>query len=324
MPKKRVRTDSFPETLQEAVIYFKDPDNALSFMKAVRWPDGVVTCPRCGSDQNTFISTRRTWQCKACKKMFTVKLGTIMEDSPIGLDKWLAAMWMICNDKNGISSYEVHRALDITQKSAWFLMHRIRLAMQTQTFEKMSGQVEADETFIGGKARFMHKHRRQAKIRGRGPVGKMIVMGLLERHGEGSRVKAKVVARRDKRTLQREVRENVKPGSEVMTDELLSYSGLDVDYAHQVINHAEAYVNGHVHTNGMENFWSLFKRAIGGTYVSVEPFHLFRYLDEQCFRFNNRKTNDQTRFLMTAVRIAGRRVSYKKLTGKPDKPTHTA
>jgi transposase-like protein len=175
--RKRKRTSDFPETLQEAVIYFANPDNALNFMAQVRWPDGVITCPRCGSDKHTFISTRRTWQCKACKKMFTVKLGTVMEDSPIGLDKWLCAMWMICNDKNGISSYEIHRGLDITQKSAWFLMHRIRLAMQTGTFEKLSGQVEIDETFIGGKARFMHKSKREAKIKGTGGMGKVVVMG---------------------------------------------------------------------------------------------------------------------------------------------------
>src|SRR5438105_2520628 len=118
---------SFPKTLQQAIVYFSDPDNALNFMISLQWPDGVITCPRCESDRNTFISTRRTWQCKACKKMFTVKLGTIMEDSPIGLDKWLSAIWMIVSAKNGISSYEIHRGLGITQKSAWFLMHRIRL-----------------------------------------------------------------------------------------------------------------------------------------------------------------------------------------------------
>lgn len=321
MAKKKERVSEFPETLQEAVVYFANPDNALSFMINIRWPDGVPVCSRCGSRESIFISTRRLWKCKACKKQFTVKLGTIMEDSPLGLDKWLCAIWMIANCKNGISSYEVAKGIGITQKSAWFLLHRIRLAMQTQTFEKMAGQIEADETFIGGRARFMHKDKRAAKIHGRGSVGKVIVMGLLERHGEGSRVRTKVVRKRNARTLQAEIRKHVEPGSEVMTDELLSYRGLDADYVHNVINHAEAYVNGHIHTNGMENFWSLFKRCVKGTYVSVEPFHLFRYLDEESFRYNNRKVNDQLRFFSTAATMTGRRVTYKKLTGNTDDTT---
>lgn len=303
--------NAFPQTLQQAIVYFANPDNALNFMIALRWPD-KITCPRCQSDLHSFISTRRTWQCKACKKMFTVKLGTIMEDSPIGLDKWLSAIWMICGAKNGISSYEIHRGLGITQKSAWFLMHRIRLAMQTGTFEKLNGQVEADETFIGGKARFMHRNRRERVITGTGGAGKVAVMGLLERHGE---VRVKVVADRRKATLQAEVKENVESGSELFTDALKSYAGLN-EYVHQVIDHAEKYVDGQIHTNGLENFWSLLKRCIKGTYVSVEPFHLFRYLDEQSFRFNNRKVTDQLRFLAVSRLIVGRRLTYKQLTGK--------
>jgi transposase-like protein len=311
----------FPGTLQEAIVYFANPDNALNFMIMLRWPSGI-SCPRCQSDQYTYISTRRTWQCKSCKKMFTVKLGTVMEDSPISLDKWLAALWMIVNAKNGISSYEIHRALHITQKSAWFLLHRIRLAMQEGTFDKMAGQIEADETFVGGRARFMHKHKREAVIHGRGPVGKAIVMGLLERHTNGSRVRTKVVANRDAETLQGEIRAHVESGSQLMTDELTSYKGME-EYEHNVVNHAERYVNGHVHTNGIENFWSLFKRCIKGTYVSCEPYHLFRYLDEESFRFNNRKTNDQMRFLMASAQIVGRRLTYKNLTGQ-DAPANEA
>lgn len=308
---------TFPKTLQEAIIYFNDPDNAHSFMIGLRWPEGVIKCPRCGSDQYTYISTRRTWQCKSkeCKKMFTVKLGTLMEDSPIGLDKWLTAMWMISAAKNGISSYEIHRSLGITQKSAWFLMHRIRLAMQTGTFEKLGGngnQVEADETFIGGKARFMHRNKRVEKIQGTGGMGKVAVMGLLERHGE---VRVKVVPDRRRHTLQKEVRANVVEGSEVFTDALPSYEGLS-EYIHQVVDHAEKYVDGQIHTNGLENFWSLLKRCIKGTYIAVEPFHLFRYLDEQSYRFNNRKLTDQIRFLAMSRLIVGRRLTYEQLTGK--------
>jgi transposase-like protein len=305
--------NKFPETLQQAIIYFANPDNALDFMKLLRWPDGRPTCPWCESKESSFISTRRIWKCKACHKNYTVKLGTIMEDSPIGLDKWLAAIWMIAGAKNGISSYEIHRGLGITQKSAWFLLHRIRLAMQKESFDKLSGEIEADETFIGGKARNMHKHKRAEKIKGRGPVGKAIVMGVLERHGE---VRTKVVDNRDSETLQAEIRENVELGSEVFTDELAAYEGLSPDFYHQAINHAVGYVQGRVHTNGIENFWALLKRCLKGTYISVMPFHLFRYLDEEAFRYNNRKVTDQIRFLLVAPGIIGRRITYRKLIGQ--------
>lgn len=304
--------DKFPQTLLEAIRHFTDPDNCLNFMISMRWPDGI-TCPRCQSKQANFIKTRRLWICKDCKKNFTVKVGTIMEDSAIGLDKWLTAIWMIANDKNGISSYEIHRGLGITQKSAWFLLHRIRLAMQRGSLDKLSGPVEADETFIGGKARNMHKSKREAKIKGRGPTGKAIVMGILERQGE---VRTKVVSNRDAETLQAEIREHVECGAEVMTDALPSYIGLQPDYVHEVVNHALEYVRGHVHTNGIENFWSLVKRCLGGTYVSVMPFHLFRYLDEESFRFNYRKLNDSERFLLACSTMQGRRLTYKDLTGK--------
>lgn len=239
-----------------------------------------------------------------------------MEDSPIGLDKWLTAIWMIAGAKNGISSYEIHRGLGITQKSAWFLMYRIRLAMQTGSFEKLGGegeQVEADETFIGGAARFMHKDKRAEKISSKtGFVGKVAVMGLLERHGD---VRVKVISGRRKEIIQKAVREDVAQGSFLFTDALGSYEGMD-EYIHQVVDHAEKYVDGQVHTNGLENFWCLLKRCLKGTYISVEPFHLFRYLDEQSFRFNNRKVTDQIRFLAVSRLIVGRRLTYKQLTGK--------
>ena len=279
----------------------------------MRWPNGVV-CPHCEGKAVSYLSTRRTWKCmnKACHKQFSVKVGTIMEDSAIGLDKWLCAIWMIANCKNGISSYEIHRAIGVTQKSAWFLLHRIRLAMQTGTFEKLSGEVEADETYIGGKARFMHKSKREATVKGRGSVGKVAVMGLLARHGE---VRTKVIERADKDTLHSEVKSHVKEGSNLFTDEWKGYSGLNAEYIHQVINHAEKYVEGNVHTNSIENFWSLLKRSIKGTYVSVEPFHLFRYLDEQSFRFNQRKGKDADRFIRTVKSVTGKRLTYEELIG---------
>jgi transposase-like protein len=303
----------FPMTLLDAIRYFSDADNCLNFMIMIRWTDGPQ-CPRCESKEANFIKTRRLWICKGCKKNFTVKQGTIMEDSPIGLDKWLAAIWMIANDKNGISSYEIHRGLGITQKSAWFLLHRIRLAMQNGSLDKLSGTVEADETFIGGKARFMHKDKRAAKIKGTGGSGKAIVMGILERKGE---VRTKVVADTKKDTLQNEVKVNVEPGAELFTDQNPSYVGLLPEYLHASVNHAaDEYVRGQVHTQNIDNFWSLVKRALKGTYISVMPFHLFRYLDEQGFRYNNRKFNDCERFLIVCNQISGRRLTYKKLTGE--------
>lgn len=304
--------EQFPQTLLEAIRFFSIEENALNFMIQLRWADGI-TCPRCKSQRNNFISTRKLWICKDCKKNFTVKQGTIMEDSPIGLDKWLAAIWMIANCKNGISSYEIHRDLGITQKSAWFLLHRIRLAMQQGSFDKLSGTVECDETFVGGLAKNMHKHKREERIKGRGAVGKAIVMGILERRGE---VRAKVVANTTQETLHSEIKTNVEKGSNVYTDQFPGYNGLEPDFVHRFVNHAVEYVNGSVHTNGIENFWSLLKRGLKGTYISVMPFHLFRYVDEQSFRFNNRKNNDAGRFLKACESITGRRLTYKDLIGQ--------
>jgi len=308
-----------PATLVDAVRYFTDPDVCLSFMVAIRWPDGNVTCPHCGSREVAFLSNYRRWLCRAghARPQFSIKVGTIFEDSPIPLDKWLPAVWMIVNDKNGISSYELARALGVTQKTGWFMLHRIRLAMQRGGLDKFSGDVEVDETFIGGRARFMHKHKRAEKIKGTGPMGKAAVMGLLERHGpdKKSRVRLKVVGATRKHILHAEIRAHVERGANLYTDALKSYEGLSREYTHGVIDHAEAYVDGKIHTNGLENFWSLLKRAIKGTYVSVEPFHLFRYLDEQAFRFNERGDNDGGRFLRVLRTIVGRRLTYKELIG---------
>jgi len=308
---------NFPETLLEAIVYFSNPDVALEFVVNLRWPNGV-TCPQCEAENPMFLATRRIWKCRACKKQFSVKVGTIFEDSPIGLEKWLPAFWLIANCKNGVSSYEIARALGVTQKTAWFMSHRIRLALQDGTFEMMSGEVEVDETYIGGRARFMHKDKRAVKITGTGGAGKAAVMGLLERHGKDghSRVKTKVVANVKRKTLSPEVRANVTQGSAVFSDALKSYADLADDYEHQVIDHAESYAKGRIHTNGLENFWSLLKRAIRGTYVNVEPFHLFRYLDEQTFRFNLRKGTDAIRFVRAAAGLIGRRVQYKELIGQ--------
>jgi transposase-like protein len=305
-----------PKTLQQAVKFFGDLDNCQNYMIDVRWPDGQVRCPTCGSTNVGYLANARLWKCytKHPRQKFSLKVGAIFEDSPLGLDKWMMATWLIANCKNGISSCELARDLGITQKSAWHMLHRIRLAMQMGTFEKLSGEVEVDETYIGGKARFMHKDKREAMIKGRGSVGKVAVMGLLERNGK---VRAKVIGNTTRETLHSEVKEHVEPGAELFTDQFSSYRGLEQEYIHNVINHAEKYVDGNVHTCNIDNFWSLLKRGIKGTYVSVEPFHLFRYLDEQSFRFNQRKATDAERFLAVLSLIHGKRLEYKQLIGAP-------
>lgn len=303
-----------PTNLLEAIRYFADPDVANEFVAALRWPDGPE-CPTCGSKEVGYVKTRRVWQCrnKACKRQFSVKVGSIFEDSPIPLDKWIASVWLIANSKNGISSHELGRAVGFTQKSAWFVLHRVRLAMQEGTFDKFSGEVEVDETFIGGLARNMHQDTRKRKISGTGGKDKTAVVGLLERDGK---VRASVVPDRKTRTLQNHVQRHVERGSSLYTDSFSSYSGLEKDFGHEVVDHAEAYVRGQVHTNGIENFWSLLKRGLRGTYVSVQPFHLFRYLDERAFAYNQREATDFERFGLVLKRVAGRRLTYAELTGK--------
>jgi len=316
-----------PETLQQAIVYFSDPERVFQYAVRLRWPDGKIICPRCESEKNSFVKTRRLWFCYGCQKQFTIKVGTIFEDSALGLDKWMTAVWMICNCKNGVSSYEIHRAIGVTQKTAWFMLHRIRKALQEGSFVKMGGsgsEVEVDETFIGGKARNMHVDKRERRITGTGGKDKSAVMGIAER---GGKVRVMVVPSRKKGVLQQEVRNHVSAETALFTDALQSYDGLAQDYAHQVIDHAEKYVDGRVHTNTLENFWSLLKRSIGGTYVSVEPFHLHRYLDEQSFRYNYRATdanqiNDAARFNLAMSQIVGKRLTYSDLTGKSESPHH--
>jgi len=303
-----------PKSLQQAIIYFSKPENVQNFMIAMRWPDGHVLCPRCGSENVTYLENQRRWKCysKHPKPQFSLKVGTIFEDSALGLDKWFTAMWLIANAKNGISSCELARAIEITQKSAWHVLHRVRLAMQNGSLAKLSGHVEIDETFIGGKARFMHKSKR-FKVGDTGFVGKVAVMGLLERHGE---VRLQVVPNTRRASLGPIVKENIETGANVYSDNLPSYRNLNDEYIHQVIDHAVEYVRGNVHTNGIENFWSLLKRSLKGTYVSVEPFHLFRYLDEQAFRFNKRKATDFERFVEVVSMVFGKRLEYKHLIGR--------
>ena len=311
---------ALPKTLLEAVKYFAIPENCRTYLVSRRWPKGV-TCPTCGSKAVYFDSSRNGWECKTRhpKRKFTLKTGTIFEDSPLGLDKWLPVVWMIANCKNGISSWEIHRAIGVTQKTAWFMLQRVRLAMQAIDGGKLGGDIEVDETYIGGAARNMHRGKKARVLKGkRGGVGsKAAVLGLLDRHGKDavSQVRTVVLTGRKRGHIQPEVRSRVEPGSAVYTDALMSYYGLADTYEHGVIDHAEKYVDGQVHTNGLENFWSLLKRSLKGTYVAVEPFHLFRYLDEQAFRFNERKSTDADRFELVVDGIVGRRLTYAELIG---------
>jgi hypothetical protein len=310
-------TMNAPKTLQQAILHFSNADTCLAEMVRFRWPDGQVVCPTCESTKVVFLRSRRIWECaeKHPKRQFSVKVGTVMEDSAIPLSKWLVAMWLISNARNGVSSYELARSIGVTQKSAWFMLHRIRLAMQDNSNGPMRGEVEADETYIGGRLKHMHKTRRE-RFKAAPWAGKVAVMGLLERHGSDghSRVRTKILKGTKRRELFGIIKENVEPGSQLMTDALPSYTSMNYMYVHQFIDHMEAYARGNVHTNGIENFWSLVKRCIKGTYVAVEPFHLFRYLDEQAFRFNHRKLSDFARFALTASAVFGKRLTFAQLT----------
>ena len=316
-------TKSAPKILREAILFFADYENCRKAVEAIRWPDGIVACPTCGSEHVTYLEKQRRYKCyeKHARAQFSLKVGTIFEDSAVGLEKWLPALWLLTNCKNGISSYELARSLGVTQKTAWFMLSRLRLALQAENGGKLNGEIEADETFIGGKARNMHaaKRKRLGISQSRSMIGKVAVMGLLERHRKdegGAQVRTQVIANRKKHQLEQIVGDNVEVGATLYTDALRSYDRMgQKGYVHNVIDHAETYVDGQVHTNGLENFWSLFKRAVKGTYISVEPFHLFRYLDEQSFRFNNRKGSDAMRFALALKGIIKKRLTYSALTG---------
>jgi transposase-like protein len=296
-------------------------DRAFRYAVELRWPDARINCPRCGSEKHSFVSTRKIWFCKGCKKQFTVKVGTIFEDSPIGLDKWMTAVWMICNCKNGVSSYEIARALAVTQKTAWFMLHRIREAMKSGSIVKVGGNgpIEVDETYLGPDPYKMHADKRQARYRDIGGRPKVSIMGMLDR--ESRQVRARVVPNVKRETLQNEILNHIQGGSVVYSDRSHAYDNLAAkQYIHETVNHVEEYVNGQVHTQGIENFWSLLKRGLRGTYVAVEPFHLDRYITEQVFRYNNRATkdnplNDADRFALAMSQVAGRRLTYAQLTG---------
>lgn len=326
----------YPTTLQDAIVYFSDPDRAFAYALQYRWPNGRVVCPRCGSERHAFLKSRRIWECYGCKKQFSLKVGTIFEDSPIKLDKWMMVAWMLTNCKNGVSSYEIHRSIGVTQKTAWFMLHRIREAMKSDKAVKLGGndggEVESDETYVGGKSKNMHIGKRNRIKRELSQVAtyknttkylnKTPIIGLFDR--QTREIRAKVVPNTRRETLQREILSNVEHGSKVYTDEANAYTyALKERFIHETVNHLDHYVRGQVRTNCLENFWSLTKRNLAGTYVAVEPFHMDRYLDEQMFRFNNRiNKTDHQRFNKVLSQVAGRRLTYADLTGTGSATSH--
>jgi transposase-like protein len=320
-----------PRTLQEAILYFADYAHCHEAVTAIRWPDGVVKCPTCGSENVTYLANAKVWKCyaKHPKAKFSLKVGTLFEDSAVPLQKWLPALWLVVNCKNGISSYEVARALGVTQKTAWFMLSRLRMALQSDT-DKFDGHVEVDETFIGGQARFMHKAKRERVMGGRvaGRSHLTPVIGAIQRgtNDKPSQVAVRVIMDTRRKNVMPFVKDHVSRENAILyTDALKSYDQPPTSpwtgerhpdaFERKVIDHAISYVQGDIHTNGAENFWSLVKRMLRGTYISVEPFHLFRYLDEQVFRFNNRKGTDAMRFVLALKGIIGKRLTYTALTG---------
>jgi transposase-like protein len=326
-----------PKTLQAAIQHFSDEKTCIDAVAALRWPDGKPVCPSCEKTDHYWLGTQKRWKCKECWKQFSVKVGTIFEDSALSLTKWLPALWMLVNCKNGISSYELAKALGTSQKSAWFMLHRLRLALKSGSVTKLGetgGAVEADETFVGANVQKMHKSRR-AKMQAiasntygmnRHAIGKTIVMGMLDR--DLRKVRAMVIPNVKRATLQEQILNHVAGGAKVYTDDATGYRyAISEGFAHEVVSHAQEYVRGQVHTQGIENFWSLLKRGLRGTYVAVEPFHLERYVDEQVFRYNTRKREDDSkitdaeRFEMALSQIAGKRLTFAEVTGKSGSQT---
>jgi len=296
-----------PTTLTEAIEHFAGPDRALAFMVGMRWPDGV-TCPRCDCERVSFLKSRRIWKCMGCRKQFSVKVGTIMEDSPLPLKKWLTCMWLIANANNGVSSYEAARSIGVTQKTAWFMLHRIRHALRLDDLP-LDGEVEVDETHIGARAPRMNARARKRHEAKRPGAEKTVAQNIVQRGG-GSR--SRVVPDTSRHQLQGRVRADVVPGSTVYKDEHASYVGLVGEYAQLTVNHgAGQYVSGAAHVQNAENYWALFKRCVKGTWVNISPEHADAYLAEQDFRYTARKTDDGSRMMATAMLAPGKRLTWK-------------
>jgi len=296
-----------------------DEQEAREMLESIRWPDGII-CPKCGSDKGAYKLQSKpeskhkirpgVYKCKACRKKFTVTVGTIFEDSHIALNKWLIAIYLMNASKKGISAHQLHRMLDITYKAAWFMCHRIRFAMTQEPLGRLlNGTVEADETYVGGK---MHGGKR-----GRGSENKTPVFALVESGGELRAQKVESVTGKNLKAI---IRKNVDPSAHIMTDEFLSYTGLDKEYAsHQTVRHGRReYARGNVHVNLAENWFSLLKRGVMGTFHHVSSKHLDRYVGEFQFRFNHREFSGTARAVMAMKRTEGKRLVYREVINEAD------
>jgi len=300
-----------PKSLQEAVLYYSSEAVCVEFLSQLFWGGEEKSCIKCGSTTVYGLRTRPVYKCRDCKKQFSIKSGTVMQNSPLPITKWVPAIWMVVNCKNGISSCEMARALNVTQKTAWHMNHRIREAIANNSSTKLSGTVESDATYIGGLEVNRHKNKKRDA---QGGSGKTIVFGAVER---GGKVRSQAVEGTGIQSTENDVLTHVAIGSTLYTDEATGYRNMGYVYDHATVNHSkEEYVRGEAHTNTIENYWSLVKRALKGTYIHIEPFHLDRYLQEQGFRYDNRKDNDSGRFVAAASLLFGKRLTYAELTGK--------
>jgi len=297
-----------PETLIEAVRYFSNPDICIEHVAALRWPHGVA-CPTCGRVDVSYLEKQKRWQCKSrhAKRQFSVKIGTIFEDSPLGLDKWLPAVWMIVNAKNGVSSYEIARALGVTQKTAWFMDHRIRAAMEYGTFDKLDDPVEADETYIGGKTKEEHGRFNN----------KSAIVGVVEKKKHIGQIRAFATKQAHASNTLPFLRASLREGAILHTDESKIYSRANQTFVHESVNHSEKeYARGAVSTTTIDGFWNLFKRSYKGTYTHLSPAHLDRYVKEHTYRYNTRMLSDGERFAEWFTKVNGRRLMHRSLVHK--------
>jgi transposase-like protein len=297
-------------SILELITYFDTEEKCADYLAYQRWGDNPV-CPHCGHEKvYTLKGKNKRYKCASCRKQFSVRVGTIFEDSKIELKKWFTAIWLVTSHKKGISSLQLHRDINVTQKSAWFMLQRIRYALSYDFTDSLDGEVEADETYVGGKNKNRHANKKVPNSQGRSAKDKTAVVGMVER---GGLLTASTVENVKSETLTREVVKNVKDSATLYTDEWLGYNGLKRIYDHSIVKHNQGqYVNGRVHTNTIEGFWSLLKRGIFGIYHFTSKKHLQKYVDEFVFRYNTRQISDSFRFQFYLSNCQGR-LSYQDL-----------